>query len=67
MENDFMDEDDIDMDEEGGLIHEFECPECSAHNPHPDGFGEGAEIHCFYCGCTFAVKRVGGRIKLKTI
>jgi hypothetical protein len=47
------------IDDEGGeaaakegrrrRFTEFECPECNAYNPH-DGFGDGDEILCNYCG-----------------
>ncbi|MCK6550921.1 hypothetical protein L6R52_34100 [Myxococcota bacterium] len=36
---------------------EFECPECTAHNPYGKGFTIGDEIFCSYCGQTFLVKK----------
>jgi len=36
---------------------EFECPECTAHNPWDDGFGIGDEVFCSWCGCRLVVKR----------
>lgn len=38
---------------------EFDCPECSAHNPYDDGFSVGDEVFCSWCGCRFLVKRAG--------
>ena len=34
---------------------EFECPTCSAYNPH-EAFGNGDEISCGYCGLPFQVE-----------
>jgi transcription elongation factor Elf1 len=33
-----------------GLLYEFDCPECDANNPWDDGFAEGGEVRCHYCG-----------------
>ena len=38
---------------------EFECPECSAHNPYGNGFTFDDEIFCAYCGNSYLVKRAG--------
>lgn len=62
-----VDEDDIEMDEASGRCFEFECPDCNAHNPYADGFGEGSEILCSYCGTMFLVQQKGGRLKLKEV
>lgn len=62
-----FDDDDEKPDPKEGLFYEFECPECSAHNPHPDGFRAGGETLCFYCGTTFTVKVSEGRLKLKAL
>ncbi|HJL43183.1 MAG TPA: hypothetical protein RMG48_17890 [Myxococcales bacterium LLY-WYZ-16_1] len=46
---------------------EFECPECTAHNPWDDGFTWGDELFCSWCGCRLRVKRVDsedGRYRL---
>ena len=44
---------------------EFECPTCSAYNPL-DGFGNGEEILCSYCGLTFiAMVDDEGKLKLR--
>jgi hypothetical protein len=37
-------------------FHEFDCPECSANNPFDDGFGDGDEVLCAYCGEEFKAK-----------
>ena len=45
---------------------EFECPTCSAHNPYDEGFGNGDEILCNYCGLTFkATVDEEGKLKLR--
>ncbi len=31
---------------------EFDCPICSANNPH-DAFGNGDDVLCAYCGLSF--------------
>jgi hypothetical protein len=36
---------------------EWECPECSAHNPSPDGFTFGDELFCNWCGQVFSVRK----------
>jgi hypothetical protein len=36
---------------------EFDCPECSAHNPWEDGFTVGDELFCSWCGAVLKVKR----------
>jgi len=47
---------------------EFECPECNAHNPVHDGYDEGSEVQCFYCGVEFRVLAgSGGKFKFKAI
>lgn len=47
---------------------EFDCPDCAANNPTDDGFFEGSEVQCFYCGETYKVT-VGeaGKPKLKSV
>ncbi len=46
---------------------EFDCPQCNAHNPCDDGFGQGDEVLCFYCGTSFLVRNVEGRLKFKEV
>lgn len=36
---------------------EFECPDCSAHNPYGNTFTVDDEIFCSFCGNVFRVKR----------
>jgi hypothetical protein len=44
---------------------EFECPVCSAYNPH-EFFGNEDEVNCAYCGLPFvAVVNEDGRLKLR--
>jgi len=45
---------------------EFECPDCDAPNPYDDGFGNGDEVLCFYCGMSYiALVDESGRLKFK--
>ncbi|HTP28360.1 MAG TPA: hypothetical protein VMK12_22235 [Anaeromyxobacteraceae bacterium] len=52
----------------GRRFTEFDCPECSANNPYDDGFGDGSEVRCFYCGEEFRVEvNESGRLRLRLI
>jgi hypothetical protein len=47
---------------------DFDCPDCNANNPHDDGFGDGDEVRCHYCGQEFeAHVTEAGRLRLKEI
>jgi hypothetical protein len=47
---------------------DFDCPECAANNPYDDGFGNGDEVRCYYCGQEFLASVTdSGRLKLKVI
>ena len=47
---------------------DFDCPDCAANNPYDDGFGDGDEIRCYYCGQEFRVQvSDSGRLKLKAL
>ena len=54
---------DYDFDDDGKkgegsgkrVFKEFDCPSCSANNPS-EGFGDGDEILCNYCGTEYLVK-----------
>jgi transcription elongation factor Elf1 len=51
-----------------GLRYEFDCPECDANNPYDDGFTDGAELRCNYCGQDFKVQVLDEkRLKFKAI
>lgn len=44
---------------------EFDCPDCNANNPH-EGFRNGAELLCNYCGTEFEARVDSeGRLKLR--
>lgn len=62
---------DDDNDDNNGTVaprlSAFDCVECSANNPVDDGFTSGDEVTCFYCGCSFAVSFVNGKLKFKTV
>jgi hypothetical protein len=50
----------------GRRFDDFDCPDCNANNPYDDGFGDGDEVRCFYCGQEFKVDvNDSGRLKLK--
>ena len=36
-------------------FEDFECPTCSAYNPH-ETFGNGDEVSCAFCGLPFRVE-----------
>jgi hypothetical protein len=47
---------------------DFDCPDCNANNPYDDGFGNGDEIRCYYCGQEFrADVSESGRLRLRPI
>jgi hypothetical protein len=47
---------------------DFDCPVCAANNPHDDGFGNGDEVRCYYCGQEFkAIVDEDGRLRLKEL
>lgn len=49
----------------GRRFSDFDCPDCNANNPH-DGFGDGDEIRCYYCGMEYRVEVTEeGRLKLR--
>jgi len=45
---------------------DFDCPGCNANNPYDDGFGDGDDILCYYCGQEYRVQVTDeGRLRLK--
>lgn len=47
---------------------DFDCPDCSANNPYDDGFGDGDEVRCYYCGQEYkASVNDSGRLRLKPL
>jgi len=45
---------------------DFDCPDCAANNPYDDGFGDGDEVRCFYCGQEWkALVSEEGRLRLR--
>jgi hypothetical protein len=59
-------------DDRGGdgarRFKDFDCPDCAANNPYDDGFGDGDEVRCYYCGQEFrAAVSDAGRLKLRAI
>jgi transcription elongation factor Elf1 len=65
----FSDDDDHDKELRAGQkkFTEFDCPGCNANNP-VDGFTDGSEVLCNYCGMEWEV-RVGddGRLKFREV
>jgi hypothetical protein len=65
------DEDDLDQARGSGegrrrRFQDFDCPDCNANNPYDDGFGDGEEIRCYYCGQEFLVLVSDeGRLRLR--
>jgi transcription elongation factor Elf1 len=50
------------------LFYEFDCPQCNANNPWPDGFKDKDEVSCHYCGTSFEARLSGeGKLKLKEL
>ncbi|WP_041453527.1 hypothetical protein [Anaeromyxobacter dehalogenans] len=62
-------DDDVESDEGSGRrFQDFDCPDCAANNPYDDGFGDGDEVRCFYCGQDFSVVVTeAGRLRLKSL
>jgi hypothetical protein len=49
-------------------FNDFDCPGCDANNPYDDGFGDGDEVLCYYCGLEFRVTvNDEGRLRLREI
>jgi hypothetical protein len=65
------DEDGSQTDETSGRrrrFREFDCPECSANNPLDDGFADGDELICNYCGQEFRAQVSDeGKLRLRLI
>jgi hypothetical protein len=50
------------------IFKDFDCPDCSANNPYDDGFGDGDEVRCYYCGQEYRAQvNDSGRLKLKAV
>jgi hypothetical protein len=48
------------------VFKDFDCPTCSANNPYDDGFADGDEVLCYYCGAEFKVMvNEEGRLRLR--
>jgi hypothetical protein len=68
--NDFEEQDDADRKSGQHLgtkrrFDEFECPTCSAHNPH-ETFGNADEVVCNWCGVSFvAAVDDEGKLRLR--
>lgn len=69
-----LDDDDDDKDLKGSELGsrrrfgDFDCPSCNANNPWDDGFGDGDEIRCYYCGEEFRVRVTDeGRLRLREV
>ncbi len=47
-------------------FQDFDCPACNANNPYDDGFGDGDEVLCYYCGQEYEVRVTDeGRLRLR--
>ncbi len=62
------DDDAAERGEPARRFKDFDCPDCNANNPYDDGFGDGDEVRCFYCGQEFKVVLTqSGRLRLKEL
>ena len=62
------DDDDKGSGSGGPRKKDFDCPDCGANNPYEDGFGQGDEVRCYYCGLEFKVEvRDDGKFKYREI
>jgi hypothetical protein len=65
------DDEDVTSAEDAGRSRrfgEFDCPDCAANNPCDDGFGDGDEVRCYYCGQEFrAAVNDSGRLRFRAI
>jgi hypothetical protein len=62
------DDDESERKAEQGRLREFDCPECSANNPYDDGFGDGDDVRCYYCGLEFRVQvNAEGKLKFREL
>ncbi len=49
-------------------FRDFDCPGCSANNPYDDGFGDGDEVLCYYCGQEFKAQvNDDGHLRLREV
>jgi hypothetical protein len=66
-----FDDDPQDPGEKAGrrrVFKDFDCPSCSANNPYDDGFTDGDDVLCYYCGAEFkAFVNEEGRLRLKEL
>jgi transcription elongation factor Elf1 len=47
---------------------DFDCPSCSANNPYEDGFADGDEVICYYCGAEFKARvNDEGQLRLREL
>lgn len=66
--HDHYDDDDEKDGSKPKKFDEFDCGSCNANNPWPDGFKDGDEVICHYCGTSF-ITRISdeGKLKLREI
>ncbi len=64
-----IDDEPGDAGDQGGkrrVFKEFDCPSCDASNPYDDGFSDGDEVLCYYCGTEYRVAvNDEGRLRLR--
>jgi hypothetical protein len=65
----YDDDDDLDAGAAAGhrrRFTDFDCPSCAANNPYDDGFGDGDEVLCYYCGQEYRAEVSDeGRLRLR--
>lgn len=64
----YDDDDDKDVAGPKKKFFEFDCPSCNANNPWGDGFVDGEEVNCHYCGTSFQARISDeGKLKLREV
>ncbi|MBL8910542.1 MAG: hypothetical protein JNM17_07535 [Archangium sp.] len=62
------DDDDKKGDGKPKMRFEFDCPTCNANNPWGDGFKDGDEVNCHYCGATLEARFTDeGKLKVREL
>ncbi len=50
------------------VFKDFDCPSCAANNPYDDGFSDGDEVLCYYCGAEFKARvNDEGQLRLREL
>ncbi len=64
----YDEDEDKKVDRGGPRAKDFDCPSCNANNPYDDGFGDGDEVRCYYCGLEYKAElKDDGKFKFREI